>query len=451
MKYWLFPKAPWGAQALFISFPVYVWSLSTRELGGADPFLLELGHPDPAAAPLWSQALPALNQPYNNDGLTMGEQPYAGAYDSPTPLQHSAPQSAMAQLALSPPYSVLPPLQYGAFYSMPPEAPYNMQAPSPVNSPYNMPMQIPYNMPTQNTQSRPSASVAPPLTTSEQQRLNERSTGTMALSLQHIEDMVGQLPQKVSQVQHVPLVAEVPVDKQRTAHFVPTPRHAKVASLTVLSVEEAFKLYGSKQSAIFGLVTCVIWFFLTFLVAIYYYRTTKLPTRIQGLHPHPMYLNDGLWHYSLFGCFEDPVLCVFVCCCGSVQWSYNMHSLGILFFWVAFFLFISLLLVNNVLGSIGGFIDNKTARNVAKVAGAMALLVLVIVEVYFRQRVREKFNLNAFTCSSVSQDCVTYCCCGPCAIMQESRQIQEASRCGHQAITLAGTLLQSARELEHPV
>jgi len=116
-----------------------------------------------------------------------------------------------------------------------------------------------------------------------------------------------------------------------------------------------------------------------------------------------------------FGLFEvgslkqDWPICFLAFCCPAIRWADTMTKARLLPFWMA----LSLMIVMSLLGPI--------------TYGAIFLLI-VLVGVYFRQRLRKLYNHGPFKASVMAWDCLTWCFCFPCAVVQEAREVEKVQR-----------------------
>jgi Cys-rich protein (TIGR01571 family) len=116
------------------------------------------------------------------------------------------------------------------------------------------------------------------------------------------------------------------------------------------------------------------------------------------------------FRYGLLDCLGDSRVCLCGICCPAIRWADTMseEKAGFLDFTSAFLLMLGLgMLV------------------VCPYTGLMGWLAMVVVGVYFRQRIREKYNLESDTTSSYIEDFMVWCCCCFCALCQEARQVDE--------------------------
>jgi len=106
---------------------------------------------------------------------------------------------------------------------------------------------------------------------------------------------------------------------------------------------------------------------------------------------------------SLFDCFGDPNICVVGCCCPFLRWADTTDQKGLLSYWKAFFIMFSLMLLH------------------VYTAG-LTSIVAIMVGVYYRQKLRRKYGIDAGTGGSIFMDVLSWMCCQPCAIIQEARE-----------------------------
>lgn len=122
---------------------------------------------------------------------------------------------------------------------------------------------------------------------------------------------------------------------------------------------------------------------------------------------------NGDFKHGLCSCFETPGLAFFSCCCGGIRWADTMRMAGMLAFVYGIGIFLFLESTSGVLG------------------GLTWLLVAVLGTMY-RQKLRTAFNMQSGS-DVMLYDCLKWCCCGCCAIVQEARQMEEARVLGHDA------------------
>lgn len=130
---------------------------------------------------------------------------------------------------------------------------------------------------------------------------------------------------------------------------------------------------------------------------------------------HKAELVQGNWRHGLFECFGDVNICCLTFCCPAIRWADTIRMAGFLGFWTALLLFAFLQLANQF------------------TAGSLGIILLLVLIVY-RQKQRQMFEMQHGTCGSYVEDCLTYCFCGCCAIVQEARHIEEAWAVKHPAI-----------------
>lgn len=137
---------------------------------------------------------------------------------------------------------------------------------------------------------------------------------------------------------------------------------------------------------------------------------------------------DGEFKHSLFACLEMPGTTAFVCCCcEGIRWADNMRLLGTLTFFKALALWMVLNCACTLLtlGGVG--------------TPLLSLLILTGMLSYYRQELRGKFNMKTGP-GVVALDCLSYAFCGPCTIVQDTRQLEEGQLLGHEAVSGAHPL-----------
>jgi len=121
------------------------------------------------------------------------------------------------------------------------------------------------------------------------------------------------------------------------------------------------------------------------------------------------------WTSSLFwGLGSHRAICLSSICCPCIRWADNQQKLGIMSFWPAVVLSTcSLLMLELTYG--------------------LFLILIVMGMLYFRQRLRRKFKMERSSCSWLS-DLLALMICLPCAIAQDSRQVEDACAAGDSAV-----------------
>jgi len=122
---------------------------------------------------------------------------------------------------------------------------------------------------------------------------------------------------------------------------------------------------------------------------------------------------DGDFKHGLFSCADTPGMSLFTFCCGGVRWADTMRMAGFLLFVYGVALWV---LFESCSGLLGG----------------LTWLFVTIVGTVYRQKLREAFKMPTGN-DVMAKDCLMWCCCGCCAIVQEARQIEEAKALGHAA------------------
>mmetsp|Transcript_133947 Transcript_133947/g.317620 ORF Transcript_133947/g.317620 Transcript_133947/m.317620 type:complete len:253 (+) Transcript_133947:79-837(+) len=123
------------------------------------------------------------------------------------------------------------------------------------------------------------------------------------------------------------------------------------------------------------------------------------------------------WSSGPFDCFEDMGVCCWTCFCPAARWAGNMDMAGLLSFWLAFGIFLSMLLLTQI-----------------PFAGLFSFVLMGILT-YYRNKLRVAFGMaGANECPTVCGDCIFVTCCTCCAISQEARHVEMAARVNHQVV-----------------
>merc|ERR1719401_1955914 len=113
------------------------------------------------------------------------------------------------------------------------------------------------------------------------------------------------------------------------------------------------------------------------------------------------------FRHSPFSCFEDMEICCWSCWCGGVRWADTMNALGLFSFWLAILTYLVICFLETCTG------------------GVTVWVLVALFFTYFRQELRKKMNMRNDG-ETIFYDFLLWCCCIPCAIAQEARQIKEA-------------------------
>lgn len=164
------------------------------------------------------------------------------------------------------------------------------------------------------------------------------------------------------------------------------------------------------------LISCAILVVLNIAAALLYHHTKKDPEKVpdDGLEHKPELLQRA-WRFGLFDCFGDAKVTCLTCFFPALRWADTMRMAGFLRLWVAFGLFLCLY--------IGGALT-----------ASVFFLILLVILISYRQKQRKMFEMDHETCGSHLEDCLTYSCCGCCAMIQEARHIEEAWAVAHPSL-----------------
>lgn len=164
------------------------------------------------------------------------------------------------------------------------------------------------------------------------------------------------------------------------------------------------------------LISCAILVVLNIAAALLYHHTKKDSEKMpdDGLEHKPELLQRA-WRFGLFDCFGDAKVTCLTCFFPALRWADTMRMAGFLRLWVAFGLFLCLY--------IGGALT-----------ASVFFLILLVILISYRQKQRKMFEMDHGTCGSYLEDCLTYSCCGCCAMIQEARHIEEAWAVAHPSL-----------------
>jgi Cys-rich protein (TIGR01571 family) len=116
------------------------------------------------------------------------------------------------------------------------------------------------------------------------------------------------------------------------------------------------------------------------------------------------------FRYGLCECFGDFRISLCGIFCPAIRWADTVSEEkgGLLSFSYALLLMMGL-----------GFLVFRPF------VGVFAWIAIVIVGVYYRQRIRQKYGLECDTTPSLIEDFFVWCCCSYCALVQEARQVDD--------------------------
>lgn len=154
------------------------------------------------------------------------------------------------------------------------------------------------------------------------------------------------------------------------------------------------------------------------VIAAHIYRHNKVDPKPgdipQDGFVHTKELVERQWRYGLFDCFADFNICCIGWCCSAVRWADTMRMAGFLTFWLALAMWLGVIAVQLIVPGAG--------------------LLICLSGMFYRQKLREKFDNNPGTCRTWCEDCLTWWCCPCCALIQEARHVEEAYIVGHPCI-----------------
>jgi len=116
------------------------------------------------------------------------------------------------------------------------------------------------------------------------------------------------------------------------------------------------------------------------------------------------------WMDHHTACCDDAYVCCCGLCCMSVRWAHTMNLAGILTFWRGFLLISVVLLLNIIYPPLSPQI------------GIGSILILF----YFRQKLREKFDIELGDKYKYLQEFAFLLFCPCCAIVQDAYAVESA-------------------------
>lgn len=119
------------------------------------------------------------------------------------------------------------------------------------------------------------------------------------------------------------------------------------------------------------------------------------------------------FRYGLCECMGDSRVCLCGLCCPIIRWADTVSEEkgGFLDFNSAFIMMLAL----------GAFL-------LCPLTGLVGWIAIVMLGVYYRQKIRDKYGLENNTTASYIEDFMTWCCCSCCALCQEARQVDEYTK-----------------------
>jgi len=145
-------------------------------------------------------------------------------------------------------------------------------------------------------------------------------------------------------------------------------------------------------------------------VAYFYFRQKPVQ---EGAMPE-LEFSDGLsdWEYGICDCCSAPSISFWSCCCPAIRWADTLGTTGLLGFWLAFAIYLSV----DILGGLAGEV--------------LFWILLAVICAGFRQEMRIKYQMKKQGGATYVQDFLLYCCCSCCVMTQEARQVEDACKVG---------------------
>mmetsp|Transcript_27247 Transcript_27247/g.84831 ORF Transcript_27247/g.84831 Transcript_27247/m.84831 type:complete len:337 (-) Transcript_27247:117-1127(-) len=174
----------------------------------------------------------------------------------------------------------------------------------------------------------------------------------------------------------------------------------------------AFEIFvvGLAGASVYVVLVCCFAF-----IYVKYYRTEApeegWPTRPAGMETQP----KDTFHFRIFDCDgccgRDLSICLCGWCCMTIRWADTLSQPKV-----------------REEGSVHGFwallLFATFCHALDEVTVGFSWLVMLIVAVRSRQKLRAVFGLEHSTVCTYCKDCLVWCCCCPCAAVQEAREVE---------------------------
>mmetsp|Transcript_56574 Transcript_56574/g.112506 ORF Transcript_56574/g.112506 Transcript_56574/m.112506 type:complete len:339 (+) Transcript_56574:32-1048(+) len=196
-------------------------------------------------------------------------------------------------------------------------------------------------------------------------------------------------------------------DKDHSAHgFYGT--HVAIANKTHGLYRKHMRKHAASYALLFVVQTAIVFGFAWILRQ---YGLACLPQESEPDQDPES--GRAVFAYGLFDekeCWsEDLVLCILSFCCTGIQWASTVSKpkIGIFSsFWLAL-----------TLSALNSYELNALTHGVSS-------MVWIVIAVYARQSLREKYGLESRSMITLAQDIFVWCCWCRCAVAQEARQVE---------------------------
>lgn len=137
--------------------------------------------------------------------------------------------------------------------------------------------------------------------------------------------------------------------------------------------------------------------------------------------PKPDIEPDDDFTYGLFGCYSDPKLSLMACCCPALRWADSMDKAAtpaksLISYWPGVLLVLGFTLVNMML----------SFALLHVFCGFCLHIVFVLVMVFFRQKLRRRYQIKGGSFRTFAADMIGWLCCPCCSIVQEAREVEQS-------------------------
>jgi Cys-rich protein (TIGR01571 family) len=162
------------------------------------------------------------------------------------------------------------------------------------------------------------------------------------------------------------------------------------------------------------LVSVMIYISIMALLAHHYNKQYELPVADGSV---PLVTDEfKFFKHHICAWYEEPLTCLMACACPAMRWGQTMYMTGFLSFWAAFFMYAG----SNLMSAVPG----------GEIFGTLMFMAMT----FYRQKMRETFDMHEQGGCSVLSDYCCACWCTPCVITQEARQLEDAYKAGHPAV-----------------
>eukprot|EP00747_Dinoflagellata_sp_TGD_P101984 gnl/TRDRNA2_/TRDRNA2_168516_c0_seq10.p1 gnl/TRDRNA2_/TRDRNA2_168516_c0~~gnl/TRDRNA2_/TRDRNA2_168516_c0_seq10.p1 ORF type:complete len:371 (+),score=75.45 gnl/TRDRNA2_/TRDRNA2_168516_c0_seq10:70-1182(+) len=159
-----------------------------------------------------------------------------------------------------------------------------------------------------------------------------------------------------------------------------------------------------------------VWSCLALLVAKFFKRKEGVPPANDENRVKKTNEELRRWSSGTCDCFQSLPLCIASLCCPLVVFADTMASVHVVNFWLILLCLVALAWLDLL------------------ILPLFVWMLTCLVMVFYRHKLRAKFDMAHYTFSTIAGDFLGYCMCFPCFISQEARHVEEAVFSGHSAV-----------------